>query len=235
MTGAIALGPSRGKGFVGALLITVGLIGVLATLGVWQLHRLAWKRELLAEIARAETLPPVVLMDQPPSFRKVFVSGRLRFDLAALYGADVRDTPRGPVLGGQLLVPLARAPAPVLMVDLGWVPDAMAHPQEAPSNATVFGYIRAADRPGWFSASDDRTGRRFYTLDPQAIGNALGLTNVAPFTLIALGGPPIAGAAAAEHLPQPPNDHLSYAITWFGLAGVLLVIFLTWSWKNLRS
>jgi surfeit locus 1 family protein len=30
------------------------------------------------------------------------------------------------------------------------------------------------------------------------------------------------------------NDHLGYALTWFGLAAVLAVIFVLWAWKELR-
>jgi surfeit locus 1 family protein len=34
-------------------------------------------------------------------------------------------------------------------------------------------------------------------------------------------------------LPRPPNDHLSYAITWFGLAAVLLVVFVVYATKKI--
>ena len=48
-------------------------------------------------------------------------------------------------------------------------------------------------------------------------------------------GPPAAGAGSApipaEHLPRPPNNHLQYAITWYGLAVALLVIFIVWARK----
>ena len=37
----------------------------------------------------------------------------------------------------------------------------------------------------------------------------------------------------ARHLPQPPNNHLSYAITWYGLAVALVVIFVLWARKVL--
>ena len=44
-----------------------------------------------------------------------------------------------------------------------------------------------AIRPGWFSATDNPATRQFYTLDPAAIGAALGLPRVAPFILVAMG------------------------------------------------
>ena len=36
----------------------------------------------------------------------------------------------------------------------------------------------------------------------------------------------------ARHLPRPPNNHLSYAITWYGLAVALLAIFIVWARKG---
>jgi surfeit locus 1 family protein len=59
---------------------------------------------------------------------------------------------------------------------------------------------------------------------------------VAPFILIAMGPTPQAGyPIPAEHLPRPPNNHLSYAITWYGLAVALVVIFAVWSRKALSE
>ena len=72
-----------------------------------------------------------------------------------------------------------------------------------------------ATRPGWFSATDDPAARQFYTLDPAAIGAALGLPRVAPFILVALGPAaagalPGSGAASAATAEQPSVlcDHL---------------------------
>jgi surfeit locus 1 family protein len=93
----------------------------------------------------------------------------------------------------------------------------------------VVGYVRPADKPGWFSATDDIAGRQFFTLNPTAIAAGLGLPKVAPFILVALGPPPpLHWPDPAQHLPRPPNNHLSYAITWYGLAVALIVVFIVW-------
>ncbi len=97
----------------------------------------------------------------------------------------------------------------------------------------VEGYVHPAERAGSFSATDDVAGRHFYTLDPQVIGAALGLGRVAPFTLVAMGAPAIPDPA--RHLPRPPNNHLSYAVTWFGFAITLLVIFAVYARKVVRA
>jgi surfeit locus 1 family protein len=216
---------------------TAIMLMILISLGVWQVHRLAWKQGILAQIATAETGPPVAMADDatPTPYSKVAVTGRFREDLSALYGDEVRQTPDGVRMGAQLIVPLVRKDGSTLLVDRGWVPLTRPRPIGMPAGeVTVDGYVRPADRPGPFSAHDDVAMRRFYTLDPTAIGAALGL-KVEPFTLVALGEPPPdLFPDPARHLPRPPNDHLSYAITWFGLALALAVIFTIWSAKVLR-
>jgi surfeit locus 1 family protein len=235
--GAVTVHPRQYRKLVVPATATAVMLVILIGLGVWQVHRLAWKEGILAQIAHAETGPAVPMADDadPTPYSKVAVTGRFREDLSALYGDEVRQTPDGVRMGAQLIVPLIRKDAPPVLVDRGWVPLTRPRPIGMPAGeVTVDGYVRPADRPGPFSAHDDVAMRRFFTLDPAAIGSALGL-KVAPFTLVALGEPPPAGFPdPARHLPRPPNDHLSYAITWFGLALALAVIFTAWSAKVLR-
>ncbi len=204
---------------------TAAMIALTLGLGVWQVQRLAWKTALLAEIDRGEAAPAIPLPADPRPFTKVRVSGTLRQDLGALYGIEVRTTLSGPVMGAFLVDPLERPGAEPIIVDRGWVPTD-APRDTAPLPATVEGYVRAPEHPARFSAADDPAARRFYTLDPAVIGAALGLQKVAPFTLVALGAvPPGTVPEPAQALPRPPNNHLVYAVTWFGMAGTMLVMF----------
>lgn len=207
---------------------------VLVALGTWQLHRLAWKEGILARIDAAERAPAVPLPAAPSPFENVRVTGRLRTDLSAWYGAEVRDTRAGPRLGAQLIQPMERAGGPPVLVDRGWVPLPAPTLPEPAGETTVEGYIRSAERPGWFSAADDPASRRFYTLEPAAIAAALGLKPVAPFVLVALGPDTGALPVPAHHLPQPPNNHLNYALTWYGLALGLVAVFVAWARSVLR-
>jgi surfeit locus 1 family protein len=211
------------------------MLALLLGLGTWQVQRLHWKQGLLAQIARAEATPAVALPAEPDPYSKVQVTGLLRQDLSASYGAEVRDTPVGPQLGSQLIVPLEREEGTAVLVDRGWAPDTRPRAIALPNGeVTLVGYVRPRDTPGLFSARDDPATRRFYTLDPPAIGAALGLPRVAPFVLVVMGPPPPERYPdPARHLPQPPNNHLSYAITWYGLAAALVVIFVLWARKVL--
>lgn len=207
------------------LALTVGL-------GVWQLERLAWKRGLLAEIDRAEAAAPVALGADPKPFEKVEVRGRMRDDLPAFYGSEVRSAATGATLGAQLITPLERADGPPVLVDRGWLPDGAKLPADT-GEVTVVGYVRPPEYPSWLSPSTDLAAKRFWSLDPAAIGAALGLAKVAPFTVVALGRGGVPEPASA--LPRPPNDHLGYAITWFGLSACLIVVFVAYARRSLRQ
>jgi surfeit locus 1 family protein len=169
----------------------------------------------------------------------VSATGTFLPDKASLYGAEVRDIMSGPAMGARMIEPMRRTNGEVILVDRGWVPTSRPGPlDEPPGVVTVSGYVRVGDRPGWFSAQDDPVRRRFFTLDPKAIGAAIGQPDVPPFVLVVLatagGAPSTAGhwPDPARHMPRPPNSHLSYAITWYGLALALLAIFIVWARKG---
>lgn len=213
---------------------TLVMLFVLLGLGTWQVYRLRWKEAILAQIAAAEAMPAAPLAQNPAPYTKVSVTGRFRFDRAVEFGAEVRDTSAGPTIGSYQIVPLERDGAPPILVNRGWIPQKRLAPLEEPAGlVTVAGYVRPAEQSSWFSAADEPATRQFYTLDPQVIGAAVNIPDLEPFVLVAL-GPPGSYPSPAEHLPRPPNNHLSYAITWYGLAASLVVIFGAWLRKALR-
>jgi len=230
-------------------LMTAGMLIVLLGLGGWQVKRLFWKQDLLAQIARAESAAPVPLGQietgaaaTPSPFMKVSVTGSFLPDETALYGAEVRDIPSGPAMGARMIEPLRETNGELILVDRGWIPLSRPGPLDQPSGVvTVSGYVRFGDTRGWFSATDDPAARRFFTLDPKAIGNAIGQPEIRPFLLVVLAAEAGRGAIVdhwpdpARHLPRPPNNHLSYAITWYGLAVALLAIFIVWARKGSRA
>ena len=219
-----------GKPIVGAATATAIALTILVALGIWQLRRLAWKEGLLAQIDAAEAAPAQALdTATPPLFTKVTAHGILAGAPTALYGVDVQDGH----LGAQLVERLDRGAAPPLIVVLGWVATDAGRVASVSGPATVTGYVRLPERPNWLSAADDPAGRRFYTLDPRKIGVALNAPDAAPFILVALGKPGAAGQPVpATALPRPVNNHLNYALTWFGLAAALVAVFGAWVFRR---
>jgi len=227
----------RPKGsLLSATIATAIALAILVWLGIWQIHRLQWKEGLLAQIAAAERAPPVALSGETPKlFARVEAHGVLRGDKIALYGAEVR----GDRMGAQQVEILDRVGEKPLLVVLGWVPTDAGQPVPLAGPRDITGYIRLPEHANFLSAADDLEARRFYTLNPATIAAALGAADAAPFTLVALRNPPggalpPSGPEPAEALPQPVNNHLEYALTWFGLAGALVCVFGTWAIKRGR-
>jgi surfeit locus 1 family protein len=220
--------------------MTAVMLIVLLGLGTWQVKRLFWKEALLAQIDHAEAADPVSLSETPSPFTKVAATGTLLPGESALYGAEVRDIPSGPEMGARMIEPMRETNGDIILIDRGWVPLSRPGPIDQPDGmVTISGYVRFGDRAHWFSATDDPVARRFFTLDPKAIGAAVGQPNVRPFVLVALASRPESGVNhwpdPARHLPRPPNSHLSYAITWYGLAVALLAIFVVWAMRESRA
>ena len=225
-------GAPASRALLWPLLMTLLIFGIAVSFGWWQIQRLHWKTALLTEIDRGEAAAPIPLPSDPRPFAKVEVAGHMRDDLAAYYGVDVRETKAGPAIGAQLVTPLERPGADPVLIDRGWLPQGAPVPP-SPDPARVVGYVRPGEPGGTFSAKDDPAARRFYALDPAVIGAALGLGRVAPFTIVAL-GPAGSLPEPAQTLPRPPNNHLQYAITWFGLAAACLGVFAAYAWKTMR-
>ncbi len=209
------------------------MLTVTVSLGIWQIQRLHWKQGLLAEIDRAEAAPPVPMPANPAPFEKVEITGALRADLTVRYGTEVRSGPTGPVLGSQVVMPLERPGAPPVLVDRGWAPDDLVLPVLR-GPVTVTGYVRPGESGSPFAPGPDLARRRFWSLDPVAIGAALGLPTLAPYTIVVLGSATTV-PEPAHALPRPSNDHLGYAGTWFGLAACLAVVFTLFVRKALRA
>ena len=228
--------PAFRRFVIPALTTFVMLTGLLG-LGTWQIYRLHWKIAVLAQISAAEMAPAAPLSRNPAPYTKVSVNGRFRLDRAAQFGVEVRDTTAGPTLGFYQIVPLDREGATTILVNRGWVPDKRKAPLNDPAGeVTVTGYIRSGEAPSWFSATDNPAERQFFTLDPPRISAALGITSTETFILVAVGSTLNESyPAPAQHLPRPPNNHLSYVIIWYGLATALSVIFVIWTRKALRS
>ncbi|MFM7420217.1 MAG: SURF1 family protein [Alphaproteobacteria bacterium] len=201
---------------------------ILLGLGTWQAQRLAWKNDVLARIAAAEAAAPAPFSDPPVPYAKLELLGRFDHAREALLGVEIRANR----MGARLLVPFLRDSGQPLLVDRGWVPlDGLAGLPRPEGPQRIMGYVRFGEPAGRFAAQDDVAGRRFYHYDPAAIGAALGVPRMAPYGLVLLGqtgGLP----EPAQTLPRPRNNHLGYAITWYGLALSLIGVFAAFAWRN---
>src|SRR5919202_6716272 len=219
-------------------------VAVLAALGVWQLRRLAWKEALIAHVAErvhrpAEPLPPEArwsaLRPEDYEFRHVRVSGRYLGD-REVHAFTSLSEPKGP-FGGPgywVFTPLVLADGAAVFVNRGFVPMDRKDPatragREAAGPVEVTGLMRAPDRAGLFTPDPDPGKKVFFLRDPAAMARAAGLDRVAPFYVDAAESGPGGLPQGGETRLSFPNPHLGYALTWFGLAAALILMFGVWA------
>jgi surfeit locus 1 family protein len=225
---------------------------VLLGLGAWQWQRMGEKR---AFIERLEAQAQSPAMPLPPA------GEWQRLDPVAL---DLtRSTATGTYLDGIASVRTTIAAGPpgsrqlsgfgrwifqglrlqdgaTILVNRGFVPESrFAAVTPATGLATVTGFLRAPEARNSFTPDDLPQQREFYTRDPKAIAAALGIGSVAPFYLEAErrgdGMTPPAGVDAGELIARIPDNHLQYALTWWGLALTLLGVFAAYARQARRE
>jgi surfeit locus 1 family protein len=223
-------------------------VAILSSLGVWQLHRLAWKEGLIAAVTSRVGAPPSPvpseadwprLLPAEYEYRHVRVAGA--FDTARqVFVYRALETPRGRYGGPGYLVltPLRLVDGGTILVNRGFVPDqrkaAVATQSLSPeANVEVTGLMRSPEPRNWFTPADDPATGEWFTRDPAAIGAAMKLDRLAPFTIDADANPdPAALPEGGETALSFPNNHLAYAFTWFGMAAALIGVFATFALKK---
>ena len=230
-----------------AILTIIGTV-ILCILGTWQLQRMqekhAYIERLEAQAAGAPAaippsaewakLDPATLDLTRVTARGAYVDGPI---------AGVRTTIAAGPPGSRQLSGFGRwvfqgfrlEDGGIILINRGFVPESrMGQIGPASGPDTVTGFLRAPETRNSFTPEDLPAIREFYTRDPAGIAAALGLPP-APFYLEAeregdgLKAP--AGVDVRELIGRIPDNHLQYALTWFGLALTLLGVFAAYVWQ----
>jgi surfeit locus 1 family protein len=223
-------------------LATLAALALLLGLGTWQVQRLHWKEGLIAArtarlAALPAPLPPAAADWRAWDFRKVSVQGAFRHDLEQRFGAFTVDDQ----FGQHILTPLVRPDGAAILVDRGFVPAERAAVETrrqgeiaGPDLIAGIARYRGADRPGWFTPANQPADRIWYWYDMQALAQTVGL-ELLPVVVEAdatpnPGGLPIGGQTRI----LLPNNHLQYAITWYGLAAALVAVYIGFCFESDR-
>lgn len=214
--------------------------GLCVTLGSWQVQRLAWKETLIAQIAAANADAPLADLPQdaaslePLQFRKVAVQGQwiegIEFHLAPRYFRNQ--------FGYWILAPLKLADGRVVMINRGWVPGAKKLVETRPETAVhgtanVVGLLRVGAERSYFTPKNQPEKNVWFGRDVEEMAEYAKLGPVVPAMV------DVIGVQDVQQLPVPSdgvirlrNDHLSYILTWYGIAAGILVIFVMYHRKK---
>jgi len=238
--------------WLGLLVPALLAFAILIALGTWQLKRKAWKEALIASLTERVAAPPQALpaatawpaLDAASDeYRRVRLRAEFDNDREALVFASASGfRPDVTSPGYWVFTPARLADGSIVIVNRGFVPDGRQDAKSRPGGEVtgpvdIVGAMRWPDARHWFTPNDDPAHNLWFSRDPVAIALAKGLGQgpgqVAPFYVEQESPVPPGG------LPQPgqlvvslPDNHLQYAVTWFGLAAVLVGVFITWAFAS---
>lgn len=246
-TSSRTLSPSRSRGRLLRTKVTLGLLvlaamAILVSLGIWQLQRKVWKEALIASIDMRSHGQAVSIPDEATwtswhpeenEFRRVSLTGTFLHNReipvygllpAEQAGAGVSSA----LQGTYLFTPLQLADGAIVFVNRGFVPNnKLVDAQRPPGEVSVTGILRAPETRGLFVPENKPVDGQWFTRDIAAMASHRHIERFAPFYVEA---DPSTGSGNTPTLwPKGgvtrqvvlKNDHLQYALTWFGLALVL--------------
>jgi len=228
----------RREGLLVPGVLALAMLAVLLGLGTWQVERKAWKEALIATLDKRASDAPIALPppEQWPGLtpdNSEFSRVRVRVEflkardaLVFSGGAALRDDAKG--IGYFVFAPARLPGGQQVVINRGFVP-AKAYPA-AVGPQDIVGALRFPEAASWFVADHDAAGDVWTVRDPAAMARLLGWGAVAPFYIEQEAPvPPGRLPHPAPLKPQLRNQHLQYAITWYGLAAVLVVMFAVWA------
>lgn len=218
--------------------LALAVFAALVALGSWQLQRRVWKLALIEQVEQRLQAAPVAApgpdgwaaIGKADAYRRVELRGLFHHELETCTQALSELG-----AGCWVMTPLRTEAGWWVLVNRGFVaPDkrdpasrAVSQPQGV---VTVTGLLRLSEPLGGFLRRNLPAEQRWYSRDVAAIGAARGLPapELAPYFVDAaetVAGGPVGGLTVIRF----PNNHLVYALTWFGLALLpLLGLVLIW-------
>jgi cytochrome oxidase assembly protein ShyY1 len=234
---------------LGFSLFTLVMVALFVGLGVWQLQRRYEKHALIAALTERLAAEPVPL---PPAsewskltldrdeFRRVGFTATFETRLDAMVyssGSAIRPDISGP--GTWAFIPARLPGGEALAINAGFVPNTM-QDRDVQDRAVarlitgkpvaMTGYIRFPETVGVFTPDVEHAKRLWFARDHMAMAQAFGWDKVALFYIDLEAPVPESG------IPKPGplevhlrDDHMQYALTWFSLAGVVVIAFGIWA------
>ena len=210
------------------LLFGIAGTAVLVSLGLWQLERLAWKEGVISDIEGRIGAAPVAIPAVPERDSDRYLPVAAQGDLTG-EALHVLVSTRDQGAGHRIISAFTLADGRRIMIDEGYVRRGGELRPGPVKGVTVTGNLHWPDEVDRWTPDPDLAQGLFFARDVPAMAAALGTEPVLVIARAVDGTAP-----RAQLLPVTtegiPNDHLGYAIQWFGLAAVWagMTVWLLW-------
>lgn len=214
-------------------------LAILLSLGTWQARKIGPKTELLESIHSGLSSPAIDLpvhVDDPMqlAYRRVNFSGRITADPIKLFGTNLKGK-----AGYYLYAPVIRDHGQAIMVNFGWVPMELEQlPALQEGKVSLSGVLMTNPKPGTMTLENQPEKGDWYIADihEMAAYFGFGTKEYYHFRVFAdhqgdVSSLPLGGQVRVDI----PNDHLEYAMTWYGLALTMIGIYIAFGFKRGRK
>jgi surfeit locus 1 family protein len=221
--------------FLWLSIVTIPAFAVLVMLGTWQLQRLQWKNDLISSFearshAPAIAPPAVEALTADLEFRRLVLTGVFAHD-KELYMTG--KTYEGNA-GFHVMTPMLLTDGRIIMVNRGWVSEDYRDPAKrefslVTGEVTVDAILRMPGKKGYFVPENEPENGFWFTTKPAQMLPHLGFADngITAFYADSLRTSDVVTLPiAAKTELNLRNAHLSYAMTWYGIALGLLAVYL---------
>jgi surfeit locus 1 family protein len=225
--------------------IMLPIVVFALALGVWQMDRREWKRDILDRMAANQAAPPMPFEElvKGDSLRREY--GRVRIAGTFLHDKEFYLAARSlkDKVGMQVVTPLRTDSGTIVLFDRGWIPSEKKDPGkraegQRPGRVELTGIVRRSQVKRQFAPDNDPARNFWFHVDVPLMRQMAGGAPDPVLDTFFLeadatanpGGVPIGGQTRLDI----PNDHLQYAITWFLIALAGAGVYLAYHWENGR-
>ena len=215
--------------------LLIGLLGaaVLLWLGTWQVQRMGWKQGILAEIETRIAAPPVALPQDPNIADHQFMAVTVSGDIGTREIPILASTKQvGAIF--RIISPFRMNDGRIILVDRGYVLNELKDTPRPIGAATLTGNLLWPDEVDSYTPEPDLNANIWFARDINAMAEYL---KTDPVLLV---------VRETSHTGSPltplpvdisgiPNDHFEYAVTWYGLCIVWLMMSGLMVWRLTRK
>jgi surfeit locus 1 family protein len=225
--------------------VMLPIIVFAVSLGVWQMERRAWKRDILDRITTNQAASPMPLDELVKGdplrreYGRVTVSGTFLHDKEFFLAARSLKNK----VGMHVVTPIRTDSGTIVLYDRGWIPSEQKEPAkraqgQLEGKVDLTGIVRRTQIKRQFAPENDPPKNFWFHVDVPLMRQMAGGKPDPVLDTFFLeadakpnpGGVPVGGQTRLDI----PNDHLQYAITWFLIALAGLGVYLAYHWEHGR-
>ena len=219
-------------------IFSILIFTMLISFGTWQVKRLFWKEALIQDYLTQSKSNPITIANELDKssineFKSIVILGRFIHDNEIYITGKTYEGNAG----FHVVTPFKMENNKLVLINRGWVSESYKNPDKRKFSLTkglvkLTGIIRHPQQKGYFVPENDGKNGFWFTIIPEQIFDHINITSnpiIDNYYIDALRiGKKLTLPIGVDGEPKFRNQHLSYAITWYGLALSLLFVYFSY-------